>query len=109
MGVIEMGLFGKNKKTTKSDSSGLNLKTLLSEGKIEQLQGGNMEQEDLGVELFHVVSLIETTSEKQLEELEIAIFGKTLNDCLKNGYKSSIAIKDDDGYYWTVYGKCKKS
>ena len=103
-----MGLFGRKKKS-KSNSSGLNLGTLLSEGKIELLQGGNMEQNDLDIELFHVGSLITNTSETDLENLETKIFGKTFNDCLKNGYKPSIAIKDDDGYYWTVFGKGKKS
>ncbi|MCW3987248.1 MAG: hypothetical protein NWE87_02915 [Candidatus Bathyarchaeota archaeon] len=102
-----MSLFGSRKKNPKRGKPNLDLNTALSEGKIELLEGGKIEQDGLDVELFHIGALIEGTSESEINKLETIIFGKTFNDMLGEGYRPSIAIKDDEGAYWTASGKLK--
>lgn len=99
--------FFRRKKRFRPDKPFADLNTLLSEGKIERLKGGDLQQEDLKIELFHVGGLMDGYSESRLDELETGIFGKSFKQIYEEGYQPSIAIRDDDGNHWTAVGKIK--
>lgn len=80
-------------------------KTELDPSRIMKLEGAEIQEDGLDVELFHIAALMEGTSEAKLRRLEKKIFGKTFDDLLREGYCPSLAIKGEGGTVWTTKGK----
>lgn len=100
-----MSLFGSKKKKHKLFAGKPNLNEALSKGRIEKLKGCELEKNGLEIELFHITALMSGSARSEINNLERKIFGKTFEDLLRHGYQPSLAIKDDNGSYWTAKGK----
>lgn len=100
-----MPLFGSKKKKRRRAENSLDLETALSEGRVGLLEGGDLEQDGLAHELFHIGALMTGTSGAELDKLEKALFGRTFKDLLREGYRPAVVIKDDNGIEWTAMGK----
>ena len=61
--------------------------------------------ENIELEKFRIGGLMTGLSTKKLKKMEWMLFGKTLEDIIRDGYRPSQILTDKSGNQWTTEGK----